>query len=399
MAYLGMACASLVVELSGLFPGVFPYAFEPMAYLSLSFIILFLGFSGFKDNRFSAIKLDNIYLFRVLENILIIGGFLAIGFFLPFAWRALTGDIEQNRIQIVYQQELLGRWGIINSIFSLLANLFILAQVCSFINLMPRNGKRNIIRAYLLLFSSFSYVVYILAYVGRDGVIFWIMSFVFCFIFFKDFLIKNDLRRIKRLFIYILPALAIPFILISVARFSERVGGVGWNIVNYGGQQLKNFNDSYPIDAPILYGRWGFPVFIKIVESTGFGVKVGPEPVERSYYYLNYGVDPWTFNTFIGSLIGDFGKIGTLVFLCLLSLISRSITKEVSATGIFRLSKIVLFILVYQIVYWGVFYFRMYSANYYVLFLILLFISFRVVHSSRCSFLFYKTAKADYKGL
>lgn len=390
LTYLGMGAACIVIELSGLFPGVFPFALEPMAYLSLSFIILFMGFSGYKDHRISAIKIDNIRLFRMTENFLLIGGFLSIVFFLPFACKALTGNIGQNRIQIAYQIELLGRWGIVNSIFSLLANLFILALVCSFINLIPRNGKRNAIKAYLLLFSSFSYVVYILAYVGRDGVVFWIMSFVFCFLLFRDFLLKHDLQRLKRRFIYSLAVIAIPFIMISISRFSESKEGTAYNILHYAGQQIKTFNDHYTIDAPLQYGRFGFPVYVSIVESIGFVVRPAPEKFEIFSYYLDYDVIPWRFSTFIGTIMSDFGKAGTLLFLCLMSLISRRIIKEVSATGVFKFSELVLFILIYQIVYWGVFYFRMYSTNYYILAVILLFILYKIGRSSRYSVLFHK---------
>ena len=138
-----MGLNSLVLELSGMFPSVFPFEFESMMYLSVSFIIVFFGFTGFDDHRFSAIKIENILLYRVLEHLVMIGGFLAIIFFLPFARAALTGDILLNRLELQTQEELLGGWGLLNSVMSLFANLFILAQVYSFMNLIPSHGKRK----------------------------------------------------------------------------------------------------------------------------------------------------------------------------------------------------------------------------------------------------------------
>jgi len=92
-----------------------------------------------------------------------------------------------------------------------MSNLFIVAQVCSFINLIPINGKRNVYKAYLMLISSLSFVVYVLAYAGRDGVVFWLMSYVFCFLLFRKFLIKSDLKKMKRVSAFVFAIIMIPF--------------------------------------------------------------------------------------------------------------------------------------------------------------------------------------------
>jgi hypothetical protein len=181
--------------------------------------------------------------------------------------------------------------------------------------------------------------------------------------------------------------------MISRSRFSESIGGTGWQIVNYAGQQIKVFNDYYSIDAPLQYGRGCFPVFVGFVEVVGFNVKDVPEKYEIFSYYLNYGVKPWEFATFIGSLMRDFGKIGTLIFLCLMSLITRKTLKKVTATGFFEFSNLILLILLYQIVYWGVFYFRHYSMNYYIICMILLFIIFKVGRMPQSSVLYSKGKK------
>ena len=81
-----------------------------------------------------------------------------------------------------------------------------------------------------------------------------------------------------------------------------------------------------------------------------------------------------------------------------MSLITRKTLKKVSATGIFDFSNLVLFILLYQIVYWGVFYFRQYSANYYMIFMILLFIMFKVCRMLRFSVLYQKNKKTQPEG-
>ncbi len=401
LAYLVMGCASIILELAGKGKSVFPITFEPMAYLSICFFITFWGFMGFKDHKFTVMRIENIFLYRVVETFLLIGGLLAILFFLPFAYDALTGDITQNRLAQGVTVSKLKEYGIINSIFSLLANLFILNIVSSFINLIPKNGKRNIFKACLLLFSSLSYVVYIFAYVGRDGVVFWFMSFAFCYLLFKDFLIDNDVKKLKYVFTFSLAVLLIPFIIITIARFSgpadERfsysIEGIGWNIVNYAGQQIKNFNDHFNIEFSPVYGRLEFPVFIGFIESvTSYDI---PELDKAKFfaYFVDKGVLPWVFTTFIGTLMLDFGKISTLVFLCLMSLVTRKALERVSKTGVFEFSNMVILILLYQIVYWGVFYFKQSATNYYMLCIILLFILFKVSKVKNFSVLFFKYGK------
>lgn len=390
-AYLFMGGISLLIELAGLFPSNFPFAFEPMAYLSVCFFIVFWGFTGFNNQKFKAIKIENLFLLKAIESLLIIGGFLAIIFFLPFAQKALTGNIADNRDYVVFSGSSLGEWGIVNSVFSLLANLFLLAQVCAFLNLVPREGKRNVIKAYMLMASSLSYVVYILSYAGRDGVVYWIMSYLFCFLLFRNFVKKEDLKNLNWVIGLCSTVLLVLFFLISIARFSETIGGTGWQLIRYAGQQIQNFNDHYQIEAPITHGRLAFPEFIKSMDYIGINVGSDFSIKELQMYFIGEGIQPNMFTTFIGLLMIDIGKIGTLVYLVIVSFITRIILKKVSKTGIFCFSNLVLFILLYQIVYWGVFYFRQYSANYYIIFMILLFIFLKIPINSRATAFYIKS--------
>ena len=391
LAYLVMGCLSLILELSGKFKSVFPFSFDPMAYLSLCFLITFWGFTGFKDHKFSSIKIENIYFYKVLEIFLLVGGLLAILFFLPFAYAGLTGDIALNRFAILYLAgSKLGDFGIVNSIFSLLANLFILNQLCFFINLIQSNGKRNVFKAWLLLISSLSYVVYILAYVGRDGVVFWLMSYAFGYLLFRDFLAREVLRKLNYVFAVTLTILLIPFFMITVARFSDLEGGVSLWIFNYGGQQLRNFNDHYLILEPLLCGRFGFPVFVDLFGFITFSELQAFDKDVMFSHFLNNDVAPNVFTTFIGTIMLDFGKIWTFIFLFLFSLSVRSILKTVSTKGVLEFSNMLILTLLYQVVYWGVFYFRQYATNYYMIFILLLFTLFKVSKMKRFSAHFFK---------
>ena len=88
----------------------------------------------------------------------------------------------------------------------------------------------------------------------------------------------------------------IPFLLISVSRFSETVEGTSWQTLNYAGQQIKSFNEYYQIDAPLQYGRGSLPVLVRAMEGLGLEVGSATEALERFSYYLRYDVEPWKFS-------------------------------------------------------------------------------------------------------
>lgn len=391
LTYIIMCSASLVLEQFPILHEETPILFEPMAYLSVCFIIMFLGFTKFRDQRLTSIRIERIFLFKLMEFFLIIGGFGSALFFSPFAVAGLKGEISLNRIEMVAYGSKLADYGIINSICSLFANLFIISQVCSFINLIPLNGRRNVYKSFLMLISSMSFIIYVLAYAGRDGVVYWLMSYAFCFFLFRDFLSIYDLKKIKIIFICIFLTLMIPFYMITASRFSEMTGGTLIWSIHYAGQQLRNFSDHYQISLPLLYGKHTLPIIYDFLNLLGFNITSKYDIDIFHSYFLIEGVLPWVFTTFIGNFIYDFGKTCTLLILCIMSLTVRKLLKKMRKTGILEFSNLLLFILIYQTVYWGVFYFRLYIANYYVLFIILLCLAFKVVRSSRYSIIFSKT--------
>jgi len=376
--YLIMGGVSLLLEFSSIFPSVFPYSFSSMAYLSICFFLAFGGFMSFRDINFKQLKIENKFFYNLLENIVLMGGFGAIIFFSPFAIKGLTGDVELNRLTVItFQETVLSKFGLINSIFSLFSNLFILAILFAFINYTSDN-KKKIRKGNILLVSSFSYVIYVLSYVGRDGVVYWAMTYFFIYLLMKKFIQPSIKKRLITIYIVGISVFIIPFMIISVARFSNAIGGVTWQLLNYAGQELKNFNDSFYIDSPPLNGRLAFPEFVNIFEKIGF--HFDKATVKDIYpYYLSMGVDPWIFKTFIGDLIMDFGKLGTVIFLTLFSMISRINLKSVSSSGTFNFANLILFLLLFQMILWGVFYIRLLSANFYIIAIILISIGFRIL--------------------
>ncbi len=436
IAYLGMFLAATIGYLLSLSRPVLPISLHAMLYLSAAFIIIFLGYFGFDDNKNETIVIENSLVYSFLEYLLIAYGILAFIFFTPFSIISLQGDIEHNRI-VNINFAALESFGLINSFASLFANVFIYMLLFAFIN-FAKNEKRAIIRGFILLVCSQSFIVYILAYVGRDGSVYWFMSLVFIAFLMKDFITK-ELKRIIILVSLLLTILAfIPFMMITLSRFSDgsksnipndmmitpsqfsdgsksnipndmmitpsqfsdgsksiilnkkmfqdmKYFFVIETIVNYSGQQISNFNDIFVINPPKRWGGLSFPVITTFLESLGLKINAIYDNEKLYSHYFEYGATPWVFSTYIGSLLADFGRLGTIVYLFISTLFTMAITSKSRNTGKFYLSELVVFILLYQIVYWGIFYFRHYSMNYYMLgvFLLCFFIKFTQSHKNQ----------------
>ena len=382
ITYLVSLGLGAVNNLLGIHPNVLDIHIFPMVYLSITLLIIFRGFTIFRDNKFIIFKIENYYFFQLLEYFVLFAGLLSIAFYLPFSIIALTGDINFNRINNSDLIAVFGQFGLINSFAALFANIFCLSQTFFFLRLINTKNKKSRFITYLMLFSSLSYIFYNLAFVGRDGVILWSMTFFFQFLFFKKFISGNKLKKIKRLGLILLFTISVPFLIISTSRFGSTDQGTVWYLLNYLYQQPGNFNDHFQIESPLQYGRINFSVFTNFLENLALNTHKEIDKSKFEKYFLDEGVMPNTFSFWIGGIIRDFGKIGSLIFLICFSFITRKSLVKLKRTGIFYFSDYIIFILLYQIVYYGVFYFRYFSANFYILFIILLWVLLKLFRST-----------------
>ena len=313
--YLLMGLFSIIMELTNLFPSVYPYSWYSMTYLSLCFILTFKGFYSYKDSNFKTLIIENKKTYVILENIIMIGGFSSLLFFLPFASNSLSGDVEVNRLTTaIFQETVLAKFGVINTFFSLFANLFIIAILFAFINFTDQTNSQKKIKGYLLLASSISYVVYVLAYVGRDGIVYWSFTYLFLYLLLRKFISSSLRKKLIVRYLFVVGLFMVPFMIISFARFSEAFGGVSWQLLDYVfGQQIKNFNDSFYVDSPILNGQFSYPIFSDIFRFFGFNFeKLKVQDIFP--YYLAYGVDPGPLKLLLVNILWILGKLAQYCF-------------------------------------------------------------------------------------
>ena len=293
-----------LLGISGSFIALLDFPKTPFAPNYLSSLVLLLAvvisITGFLRFRASDLKVlfGRIRGQRVLENILIISQFYSIAFFLPFAIDSLTGDPNANRLMLSDKMEVLGSFGMFNTLAGLFSQLFTVSLVLAALRLGPNKEQgRAPRRAIILLFASFSYVIYILAYVGRDGLVFWGMNAAMVFIMFRHHFEARDKRIIYAASIFLIALLALPFIAITAARFFDLDQGGFLSILNYFGSQISNFSDYYTIERPMTFGLQNFPLFYGL----GCDVIGATCPMFLDFKevvfneYLRQGKEPWLY--------------------------------------------------------------------------------------------------------
>jgi hypothetical protein len=371
LTYIGMLTTSLFLELLGAATPIKSTSLAAIAYFCLTLSLVFYGCSNFPDKRMTAIITNN-RLHLYFEILLITGGIASIIFFAPVAAMQMTGDVAENRWNIATGIAApLASFGLLNTLMSLFANMFIFSLLFFFLRLSGNKTLRDKTYAILHFFTSLSFVVYVLAYAGRDGVVLWIFSFFLIFSLCDKYLTRIASRMILIYAASLGVLLLVPFFIISVARFSDRDFGLTVQLLSYFGQQVKNFNDMYQVEIPTTHLSGVFPLLSDFGQFFGQNSTTTTQ-ADFDYYFLSQGIQPWVFSTFIGDLLTHLGAIWTALIIGFLAFWMRRVNSNISKAGHMTLSNLIILIMLYQNILWGVFYFRFAPLNYYAVAVLLI---------------------------
>ena len=366
MVYLGLGAAATVIAIAGVLRPVFQPNYPAALFLVLCILIGISGFLGFRDRDVGNV-ITSIRGQSLIELVLIGTQSYATLFFLPFTISSLVGDANENRLDLANKMELLGSYGIFNTVAGAASQLFGASLVLACVRLSQPEGRgRNVLRAGLLLFGSLSYVVYILAYVGRDGVVYWLMTALAVFLVFRSHMPVQLRRQIVIVGTAMGVLMLLPFIAITVARFVDSEHGSAWSILDYFGSQISNFGDYSTLDRPLTFGIMNFPMFVGATCSvTGIAGCENWEDLKAFIFdqYLTQGKEPWLFGTYVSDFVGDFGYLGTLVLLSAFALLCQLACRARKGRRPMTLVRLLLVMFFFLIPYWGVFYFRFSIAN------------------------------------
>ncbi len=382
LLYVGLGFSGIFIALTNGIEPIYEPNYLATLFLLFGVAVSISGFLRFREQDVSQV-FGVIRGQKIIENILFFSQLFAMAYFLPFAISSLTGDANENRLFLSEKMELMGSYGLINTAAGAASQLFGSSIVLAFIRLASKESQgRNMLRAFSLLFSSLSYVIYILAYVGRDGVVYWLMTSVMIFWVFRRHINPVDARRIYLFGFFCAIALLIPFGVITVSRFFDADQGAGWSFFEYFGAQIHNFSDYSSIDRPLTLGLQSFPMFINAGCSILGWDCLSWLDVKDAIFgeYLDQGKAPWLFGTFISDWVGDFGLIGAFLLLSIFSLFCAKMCSYRGSGNLLSLERLLLMLLLYLVPYWGVFYFRFAISNGYIVVNLIFILLVRLLH-------------------
>ena len=230
-------------------------------------------------------------------------------------------------------------------VFTNFATLFFFPLFMYFYSYVNKSLKRQ--RKYYLI-SSLSYTALTLCFAGRDGIVYWILNFLVCYLFFKDYIDNKSRRILKRCFIVFAALFGSIFISISFARFI--ISGYSENLIepliSYMGQQLGNFSDAFNF-------RLSKGTLIPGLRYKLFGLEIPDTKYEilSSPYSEEFNV----FGYFLKSFIWICGYIGTI----LLGLLFYIVSKKMKINTNKSIYSFLILLALYQIPLQGVFYYRL----------------------------------------
>ncbi|GEM_PF-2700603 len=350
------------------------FSIEATFFFNLILLLFLIPIIKYKGDTFINLSPKQIILFNKISYFFIWTGIATILFFLQAVIRVFTSDVSL----LVLRTNMVGgeryvNTGFLLNIFNLISQFYPIILIFYFysITFLKKSKRFNT----LLLISSTSYIFNVLSAVGRDGFILWLMSYLFAFLIFKNYMIRNVYRKQIKIFFYFFTIALVFLIPITVSRFFYQGKKAGIeSLVNYSGSQFANFNNIFnrvpnPEKHGSLYNL--FPILnLNKNNNEDFLTEW-----ENRVWVL--GIDPNIFSTFIGSIYLEIGKLGTFIFAVCFSIIGNFISRASKTTSF---SRILLLTLFSQIVLHGLFYYKLaYTvSNIYMISVVILSILFRV---------------------
>lgn len=301
---------------------------------------------GKLENRRGFLLLDE-NRFKLLSYSLIGLQLFSIAFFAREDFAMLVrGDFSQIRAELLAQGRING--SIFRTVAGVASFYYCYNIILFFYSLSFRKDSKLFLM--LLIVSSASRIFHSLTYMGRDGILFWILSFAMSYFIFKKYL-GNDIKKfLRKIFIFIGGFAFLLLGAISLSRFSDSDIGVIYSLVDYFGQPINNFGIMFDrfheykgtINVlPLLYGQKG---------DTGGDVLASVDDFIAKYGFANN-----SFKSFVGSFYIAWGPFLTLIISYLFNkmmLVRIKCRKYISLPMIFCLM-ISIQIVIHNYFYWA----------------------------------------------
>lgn len=344
--------------------------YETILYF-LAMLLLFLSPTFFVDtSKILEFKTTEKNKIHILGYVLISLSFLVLIFYIPLLLQSFQGDLLQRRTEAI-NDGVINQTGIIAILMFTIIRFYPVLISMFFYTKITNDFSKKF--SLLLILSSTVYVIATLSWVGRDGIIYWIIMYLINYMLFGNFLSKKQKINLIRPLIYFGAVFLIFFLLITIARFKDSDYGIMYSIKDYIGQPILNFSNIYNnYNVPPTNGQFTMQFFWKYFDNKEIG-----DFSDTAYYAKErLGINLFTFPTFIGSLVMDYGKTTTCVIALIYFIIGYHFRIRNSKL---TMHNVILLNFLTQIPIQGVFYFNLYDAgsNLYIMSIPIIYIFFR----------------------
>jgi len=339
-------------------------------YYTISNLILLAPVLRFGNVNYSDFEFPEKFI-RWTGYILIVFGMISIVNILPqvFTLRTFLNNISDVRSAYYNGEEL---FEVNASPLNILANWVMYIQFFSptfaFINFIK--GKR--VTAFLLCFTSLAPALNKLLIGEREACVVVLSNFVFAYIFFRPLLSDRFAKIIKKIGLLLMAPLVLFVVAMTLSRFGESDGGVVGGILAYVGEQPYNFSyffSSINIEQQYLGGKLSF----------GYLFPQNQRLEGQINEYISAGEYLNVFAGIPGTLLLDF-SYAALIIIMLMSLLFyvpfHIIHKRRAKKYDFAVY--MLFLIYYQIIFMGLFYFD-FTSKYVVYMCLILFVSYFII--------------------
>lgn len=247
------------------------------------------------DNRFKLLTfmLIGLQSFTILFFSGYVFGLLARGDFMQIRSEMLAGELDMGAS--------LGR-----TVAGVASYYYCINILLFFYSLAFRKDSKWLL--ILLILTSTSRIFHSLTYMGRDGILFWILSFVSSFCLFKPYLSAESLKLVRQIFLVTGGFAIVLIVVISISRFGNSDTGIFGSLVSYFGQPINNFGQLFDkfheytgtkSIFPLLYGERGTSGSDAIAKADSF--------------FARYGFASNIFFSFVGNMYKAWGPFITII--------------------------------------------------------------------------------------
>lgn len=331
-------------------------------YYCLMLILFFVPFLAKEHSRKLNVIKPNMAFFYLVSFSFIILNLFAIIFSLKYTIFVLSNNPGSFKVGADIMMRKLGyNLNFLESashyILGHFSDFYVLILVIFFysVTFLKRNNLFNI----LLLVSSMSTIINGLNTGGRTQMIYWVLVFIACFLYFYKYMSNKTRRYILSLFFFFILLFSVYFAAVTIYRFSHYysttvVHQEVMSIIDYAGQSYLNFNRIFSqFDEHHYTLARIFPITRDIFINPDFDI--------RDYRYL-LTVDIAIFYTFLGDLYVDIGILGTCIY-AMLFLILYYLTQLGKRSDFIHFHQIVFIFLFLQIPLNGIFYYSLWNKT------------------------------------